>query len=456
RRKQIPKSSALKGHRLPGVKISAFSIEGPFYKEWPIPSYKQTFDTKEALDVNNEEVRISILSKFLHKSFRGQETQEDMNLYLNYLNTVYNQEQDWHLSIKKTMAAILSSTKFLYLIENEDELNGLSLASRLSYLFWSTTPDKELLGLGVNGKIKDNAVYEQQVKRLLNDSRSDQFLNSFVSQWLRLDTLGTMRPDTKDRRFKMYNPTIENDLRNETKHFFEYIFKNNLSVREFIKSDYTFVNKNLAKYYGFTYEGNGGFVKTTVPKGSLRGGILGQASILTLTSNGVETSPIERGVWVLEHFLGTPPPPAPAEVPAITPDTTGAVTVRQLLGQHRTDPACASCHKKMDPIGLALESFDPIGRLRTKYDSKNPVESDDVFKGESFQNIDGLKSILVKNTASFARNLIIKIAEYGKGRKLNFQDYSTVEKLLKKSAENDYAFKDLFISVVNSELITSR
>lgn len=456
RKKKVPKGTTEKNHRLPGIKITAFSIEGPFYKEWPMPSYKQTFDTTGSLDINDESVRSSILSKFLYKSFRGQNNEEDLELYRNYLNSVQEKEQDWNLSLKKTMAAILSSPKFLYMIENENSLNGLSLASRLSYMIWSTTPDKELLELGANGKILEESVYQAQVARLLSDSRSERFMNSFVSQWLKLSALGTMRPDTKDKRFKMYKPNVENDLRKETKLFFQHVFKNNLSVKEFINSDYTFVNKGLAKYYGIPYEGDGTFTKTAVPTGSLRGGILGHGSVLTLTSNGVETSPIERGIWVLEYFLGTPPPPAPAEVPALTPDTTGAVTVRQMLDKHRTDPACASCHKKMDPIGLALESFDPIGRIRKKYDNKTKVETDDVFKGEAFSNVDGLKQILLKNTDSFARSLIIKIAEYGKGRKLSFKDYAIVEKLVKQSAKNNHAFKDLFLSVVNSDLIKHR
>lgn len=456
RKKKVPKGTTEKNHRLPGVKITQFKIEGPFYKEWPIPSYKQTFNTVKALNIEDESVRTSTIKKFLFKAFRGQSTQEDLELYTDYLNSVQEKEQNWQLSIQKTMAAILSSPKFLYQIENDGELSSLPLASRISYMLWSTTPDKELLELGVNGKLKDSEIYQQQISRLLNDSRSEQFLNSFTSQWLKLDALGTMRPDTKDRRFKVYSPKIEEDLRQETKLYFQYVFKNNLSIKEFINSDYTFLNKDLAKYYGIPYSGNGSFVKTAVPKGSLRGGILGHASILTLTSNGVETSPIERGVWVLEYFLGTPPPPAPAEVPAITPDTTGAVTVRQLLQQHRSDPSCAGCHKKMDPIGLALESFDPIGRIRTRYENKTKVETDSVYKGEAFENVDGLKQALLKNTESFARSLIIKIAEYGKGRKLSFKDHTTVEKLLKKAAKNDYAFKDLFLSVVTSDLIKHR
>ena len=166
-----------------------------------------------------------MLSKFLSKAFRGQDSEEDLELYINYLNSVQEKEQDWHLSVKKTMAAILSSAKFLYLIENEGELNPLPLASRLSYLIWSTTPDKKLLDLAKNDQLKESEVYEQQIDRLVNDSRSDHFLNSFASQWLQLDVLGTMRPDTKDKRFKAYNPKIENDLRQETKLFFQHVFK---------------------------------------------------------------------------------------------------------------------------------------------------------------------------------------------------------------------------------------
>ena len=456
RRKDLPKDTSLNGHRLPGVKITSFSITGPFYKEWPIPSYRQTFDSVEALNIKDETVRRTLIANFLFKAFRGQNKQEDLDLYYNYLNQVQEKEQNWQSSIQKTMSAILSSPKFLFLSENDGELNSTPLASRLSYLIWSTTPDKELLDLAVNGKLKDSSVYRQQVNRLLEDPRSENFMNSFVTQWLKLGALGSMRPDSKDKRFKMYDPKIEEDLKQETKLFFKHIFNNNLSVKEFLNSDYTFVNKELARYYGIPYKGDGGFTKTAVPAGSLRGGILGHASVLTLTSNGVDTSPIERGIWVLEYFLGTPPPPAPAEVPALTPDTTGAVTVRQLLDKHRTDPACASCHKKMDPIGLALESFDPIGRVRSKYDNKTKVETDDVYKGEAFKNVDGLKQILLKNTDSFARSLIIKIAEYGKGRKLSFKDYAIVEKLLKESSKKDHTFKDLFLSVMNSDLIKNR
>ena len=177
--------------RTPGVKITSFSIEGPFYKEWPVPSYKQTFDTEGVLDITKEEVRKAMLDKFLSKAFRGFNTKDDLDRYIDFMNLEYAREKEWSSSIKNTMAAILSSIKFLYLSENDGELKALPLAGRLSYFFWSTTPDKELLSLAKSGKLKEESIYKEQVSRLLNDSRSDRFLNSFVTQWLKLDILGT-------------------------------------------------------------------------------------------------------------------------------------------------------------------------------------------------------------------------------------------------------------------------
>lgn len=456
RQKKLPKNTSLKNHRLPGVEFTSYTVEGPYYKEWPLKSYKHALDSDKALDVESEEIRTAIISKFLFKAFRGQSNEADLSLYLTYLNSVYSEKDGWNLALRKTMSAILASTKFLYLVENDGELNEFPLATRLSYFLWSSTPDKELLSLAKSGQLKDETVYKQQVFRLLNGPKSAVFLDSFASQWLNLKALGTMRPDTKDKRFKAYNPKIEALLLKETKTFFDHVFKNNLSVSEFIEADYTFLNKDLAKYYKVPFTGGDTLTKTKVEDKYLRGGILGQGSILTLTANGVETSPIIRGVWVLDHFLGTPPPPPPKEVPALTPDLRGATTVRQQLEKHRTDPSCNSCHKKMDPIGFALESFDPIGRVRTKYENKTKVESYGTFKGEAFTNINGLKKTLSKNMDSFARNLIIKIAEYGKGRKLNFKDYATVDKILKKSAQNNYRFKDMVIEIAMSDLIRNR
>ena len=232
----------------------------------------------------------------------------------------------------------------------------------------------------------------------------------------------------------------------------------NRSVRDFIDADYSFVNKGLARLYGVPFQGDKAeeFQRVIFPSNVNRGGLLGHASILTLTANGVETSPIERGVWVLADLLGTPPPPPPKKVPALTPDLNGAATIRDMLEKHRSDSACMECHRRMDPLGFALEAYDPIGRLRTKYSAKQAVSTHGNYLGRDFTDVAELKQILSSDIRPFARNLIIRIAEYAKGRKLVATDYATVESIVDQSVKNDFKFKDIVLSIASSDLMTHR
>ena len=243
----------------------------------------------------------------------------------------------------------------------------------------------------------------------------------------------------------------------ETRRFFRHVLHENRSVRDFIDSDYSFINRGLANLYGVPYPGTGNqFVQVTFPAKAKRGGLLGHGSILTLTANGVETSPVERGVWVLADFLGTPPPPPPKEVPAITPDLNGAETVRDLLEKHRSDKACMECHRRMDPLGFALEAYDPIGRLRTRYSKTQSVSTRGNYLGQSFADVGELKEILADDIRPFARNLIVRIAEYAKGRTLIAADYATVEAILASTEANDFKLKDILYGVALSDLMTNR
>ena len=274
-----------------------------------------------------------------------------------------------------------------------------------------------------------------------------------------LDTLGSMPPDKK--LFSEYNSDLESAMRSETLQFFRHVFQENRSVEDFIDSDYTFLNSKLANLYKVPFKAQGKTNKGEVvfaklPRNSGRGGILGHASMLTLTSNGVETSPVERGVWVLEHFMGTPPPPPPEEVPALVPDQNGAQSVRQLLEKHRSDSACMKCHRRIDPIGFALESYDPIGRFRTKYSKRQKVSTQGRFNGQKFDNVVGLKKILSKDVRPFARNLIVRIAEYAKGRKLVAADYPTVEAILDSTEKKNYRLQDIIYQIATSDLMTRK
>ena len=454
RRRKLKPSVAKEPYVGPGVRISRWTIKGPFYDQWPPPSVRTTFDADTIPDFANSDARKQLVLRFARRAFRRNVTAEEIAPYLSYLDKQYAVRRNWHESILKTFAAMMASIDFLYIQEKAGELEAFALANRLSYFFWSTMPDDELLKLAGSGKLKEPAVLRGQVSRLLSDRRSLQFSNSFARQWLSLDKLGTMRPDAKGEFRDYYRNNLEPAMLEETQRFFRYVLHDNRSVRDFIDSNYTFVNKPLAELYGLPYRGNGEFVRVTIPPGVPRGGLLGHGSILTLTANGVETSPIERGVWVLADLLGAPPPPPPKAVPALTPDLNGTTTVRDMLVKHRNDAACAVCHRRIDPLGFAMEAFDPIGGFRTKYSPKQSISTQGRYQSKNFADITELKKILAtSNLRPFARNLIIRISEYAKGRNLVAGDYATIQSLLDDAAKNDYKFKDIIVAIANSHLM---
>lgn len=463
RRRQIDPAAMKKPYHGPGFRVSEFKIEGPFIDEWPPVSMRTTFGADEIPNLADASIREAVVLQFAKRAFRRDVSKDEITPYLQYLNEQHVDEQQtatkgWHSAIIKTLTAMLSSVDFLYIREEPGELDPYDLASRLSYFFWSTMPDAELFSLAKSGKLTEPAVLEQQTRRLLSDQRSVQFSNSFADQWLSLDKLGSMPPDAKSPEFRdYYRGNLESAMLEETRRFFRHIVQENRSVRDFIDADYSFINNSLAKLYDVQIARNDGeFVRVSFPPNAKRGGLLGHASILTLTANGVETSPVERGVWVLTDLLGTPPPPPPKEVPALTPDLNGAKTVRDLLEKHRSDIACMECHRRMDPLGFALEAYDPIGRFRTRYSKTQRVSTEGNFLGQDFADVDELKTILASDIRPFARNLVIRIAEYAKGRKLIAADYSTVEDILAATEHSNFPLKDLLLMISTSDLMTQR
>lgn len=457
RRRILPPSAMKEPYKGPGIRISQFKIEGPFHDEWPPQTFQVTYDSEQIPDLSNRKEREQLVHRFAARAFRHPVTEKDVAPYIGYLNQQRKKGLSWHESVIKTFAAIMASFDFLYLVEEPGELDSHELANRLSYFLWSTMPDAELMEAANSERLKDPAVFQTQLERLLNDPRSQEFTNSFTDQWLSLDKLGTMPPDARNGYREYYRDNLESAMLEETRRYFRYVLQENLAVRDFIDSDYSFLNKGLASLYGVPFEGEPDeFARVSLPPDAKRGGLLGHGSILTLTSNGVETSPIVRGHWVLEELLGTPPPPAPKEVPALTPDLTGATTVRQQMEKHRTDPACIECHRQMDPLGLALEAFDPIGRLRTEYWKDQPVTTYGAYKGVEFDDVMELKKIMLTDVRPFARNLTIRIAEYAKGRTLAPADFSIVEEIVDQAAEDDYRLRDILMDVATSELLLNR
>ena len=423
----------------PGVEITRFSVEGPLDPEWPPATYKTIFRENEIPDFENPSVRDTLLMRFLSRSFRRPATETDIKDFREYLTRQHQKTGDWHEAFIKTFAAVMASHDFLYIKEEVGELPPFELISRLSYFLWSTMPDRELLQLALSKKILDADVYSVQVKRMLHDPRSEELVRGFATQWLSLDLLGTMPPDIKDRTYSVYHKGgYESALRNETLHYFRHVLFKNQPVGDFLDSNYTFINRTLAGAYKLPFKGGPGFQRVNLPAGSVRGGLIGHGSILALTSNGVETLPVTRGHWILDELLGTPPPPPPAEVPALVPDLTGVDTPRAQLARHREDKACFECHKQMDPLGLALENFDVIGRYRERYpnDTQSRGKSGPKINpggemfGARFQNVAGLRKILRSREDKFARSLTIKLAEYAKGRELNRRDLEIVDQVV--------------------------
>jgi hypothetical protein len=457
RRRKIPASAAKQPFVGPAIRVTQYKIEGPFNEVWPPETFQATYDSEEIPDFESAEERKLLLQRFANRAFRRTVPEGIVSPYLEYLNEQYLATESWHESVIRTFAAMMASHDFLYLHERDDELDAFALASRLSYFLWSTMPDAELFALAESGEITKPAVLRQQVERLLNDPRSERFSESFVDQWLSIDTLGSMPPDVKKPEFKDYfRHNLEFAMGEETRLFFGHILRENRSVREFIDSDYSFLNQGLAELYEVPFEGGEKFERVVFPETAKRGGLLGHASILTLTSNGVETSPVVRGHWVLDELLGTPPPPAPKEVPALVPDLQGLTTVREQLEKHRSEAACMECHRRMDPPGLALESFDPIGRFRTHYSPKQKITTDSAFMGQKFEDVDGLREILMTQLKPFSRSLIVKISEYSKGRKLGLADLRTVEDILDDLATDEFRLRDMIVAISTSELMTHR
>ncbi|WP_197168321.1 DUF1592 domain-containing protein [Neorhodopirellula pilleata] len=456
-RKVDPKEIDPKNYKGPGVEVTRLSVEGPLDPEWPPATYRTVFQTDAMPDFENAEVRVSLVDRFLTRAFRRPATEQDVKDYLEYLNRQHQKSSDWHEAFIKTFAAVMASHDFLYIKEEIGPLPPFELASRLSYFLWSTMPDAELFQLAKSGRILNADVYSAQVERMLRDPKTDEFVRGFATQWLSLDLLGTMPPDIKDRRYSAYlKRGYEAAFRDETLQFFRYVLFENQPVGDFLNSDYTFINDTLADVYDLPIDGDSTLKRVSLPKDSVRGGLLGHGSILALTSNGVETLPVTRGHWILDELLGTPPPAPPEEVPALVPDLNGVDTPRDQLVRHRQDPACFECHKQMDPLGLALENFDVIGRYRTKYDAGPVVDPSGEMFGTRFKDVTELRQILRSREDQFARNLIVKLAEYAKGRRLNRRDLELVNQVAAKSGKDEYRFKLMLRHLLMSNLMRDR
>jgi Protein of unknown function (DUF1592)/Protein of unknown function (DUF1588)/Protein of unknown function (DUF1585) len=329
-------------------------------------------------------------------------------------------------------------------------ISDLELASRLSFFLWSSIPDDELLDLATKGKLKTPAVLEKQVRRMLADSRSSALVTNFAEQWLYLRNLSSTTPDM--RLFPDFDDNLRRAFRTETEMFFESILREDRSVLDLLTANYTFVNERLAKHYGIPNVYGSRFRRVSFGPDSVRGGLLRQGSILTVTSYATRTSPVIRGKWVLDNILGIPPPPPPPSVPALKENAGGGkdLSIREKMAQHRDNPACSGCHQLMDPVGFSFENYDAVGRWRTVDDAKKIDVAGSLPDGTKFEGLAGLQKALMARPDAFATRLTEKLLTYGLGRGVESYDAPAIRQIVRASEKQDFRFSSLIAGIVSS------
>ena len=418
---------------------------------------------------NMDEAR-ECLGKLARRAYRRPLRDGELDVYMGIVKEELAAKEKFTDAVKAGMAAILCSKSFLFITEGDEEkmrttINDWEIASRLSYLLWNTMPDDTLFALAEQGKLHDKAELRRQVARLLADARSRRFTDAFATQWLHLKKVGKFPPDKK--LYPDYDAQLERSMIGETKAFVSEVLTHDLTLREFISSDWTMLNERLSDYYGLR-EANlprNDFVRVSLPADSKRGGLLTQASILSLTSDGTRHRPVHRGVWVSEAIFGRVPPPPPPNVDPIPTNPVGApkATLRMKLDAHIHDAKCAACHGKIDPLGLAFENFDAIGRWRTAEKVEGGVGDDPPVDpsgklpdGREYKTAEEFKKLILADIDKFNATFIEKLATYGLRRTTSFGDQEGLAEVAKVSREKDYRLKDIIEAFVVSDLFERR
>jgi len=446
---------AIKHGGIPHIRIHEVEVTGPHYEEWPTVTWKAIVGSGA---FNPKKTR-KIVQGFADRAYRRPASKGEVDRLMRVVSARLDQGHSEFEAMKDGLKAILCSPVFLYLEEEKltsdsDRLTDYGLASRLSYFLWGSQPDSELFNLARRNRLSRPGVLALQMDRMLADERSDRFVSGFLDSWLTLRNLGDAPPD-RGKFEKYYADDLGDAMRTETEMFTRFALDENLSVDYFLDADFTFVNEDLAELYGLEGIEGAAFRKValTDPR---RGGLLGQASILTVTANGVDTSPVLRGVWLLENLLGTPPPPPPPDVEPLDPDIRGTTTIREQLTKHRETEACNECHRKIDPLGFALENFDPIGQWRDMYGDRAEIDaSGKLPSGEQFEDVVNFKKALLAKKDIFSRALTKKMLSYALGRRIEIMDRTEIDRILESMEETGDGFRDLVRLIVLSETFAS-
>jgi hypothetical protein len=426
--------------------------------ESELPAFHKEM-VKDAVPSASRSVRDAaseVVRKIASRAYRRPVTEDELRRLAGLVADVVEEGDTYEAGLQTAVTAILVSPHFLFKIEDNSAkvgqefplLTEFELATRLSYFLWSSTPDRELLSLAAKNQLRQPEVIRQQIQRMIRDERARDFVRNFAGQWLTLRKLDSFVPS--ETVFPEWNEEIRDLAKTETFLLFLYVMRENLSILRLLDADYSFMNQKLASFYGVPGVQGDKFQKVSL-KGQKRLGLLTHASILAVTSNPTRTSPVKRGKWLLDNILGTPPPPAPPGVPELEKGELVG-TLRQQLEQHRANAACASCHKLMDPLGLALENYDAVGRWRTT-DKGSPIDtSGELPNGESIKGPgDLIRTLREKNADQFARCVTEKLLIYALGRGLEYYDRCAVDKIMAKLTKDDYRFSTLIFEIVSSD-----
>ncbi len=504
----------LMGFTGPGLACDGLEVEGPLYDHWPPASHRvlfgdlpfveykaeqhpnvrppqhsplqQKFNAKNRPDPAPHTLRLftvesanplvdadRLLGAFLPRAFRRPVTAEVRQEYVDLVESRLKEGDCFETAMRYAYRTALCSPDFLYHLEADDSdrviatsalprlpaLDDYSLASRLSYFFWNSMPDEQLIALARDGELHHTDVLLAQVERLLQDDKSARFREDFLGQWLKLRKIAANDPDPK--LYGGFRLDLQDAMVAETQAYFQELLDKDLSARYLIKSDFAMLNERLAKHYGIADVEGSQIRRVTLPPESPRGPFLTQAAILKITANGTTTSPVPRGAFVMERLLGQPPEPAPANVAAVEPDVRGATTIRKQLAKHRDHAICASCHAKIDPPGFALESFDVIGGYRERYrtftDIKPDVDPSGVLPdGRSFQDILEFQELVAADSRPLLKNLAEQFAVYSIGRGLDFSDRDQITEIVTKTEQRGGGVRTLLLELVQSPLFQTR
>ena len=441
--------------------LDKVTVAGPYNAtgRGDTPSREHIFICRPASAADEEPCARSIVASLARRAFRRPVADSDVKPLLAFYAGARQEGADFDAGIQKALTALLVSPNFLFRVEHDPKgaapgtvyrIADVELASRLSFFLWSSLPDNALLATAEAGKLHDTAALEAQVRRMLADPRSDALVTNFAGQWLSLRNLAVVKPDPEV--FPEFDDSLRRSFREETELFFTHLLREDCSILELLDANYSFLNQRLAEHYRVPNVYGSQFRLVASPDAN-RGGLLGQGSILTVTSYPNRTSVVQRGKWILETLLGTPPPPPPPDIPELMPEGKDGrqLTAREQMEQHRANPTCASCHARMDPLGFALENFDGVGRWRAK-DAGSPIDaSGRLPDGTTFTGPAELKKMLAGPHADeFINTVVEKLLTYALGRGLEYYDKPAVRSITRQAAQDDYRLSALVTAIAES------